>query len=281
MGVAGAVVGVSGGAVVAGMTAGGDVVAGVGWVPAAWLGVAAAFGGVLADVEHVGLGDGLVAATLPFEPVPLPWPPGIRWPVPLLLAPPPAPVADCTAGRRGADVDDRVPDPRHRHGGAGKQENGGQGQHRPQPRRAESVVGTADMGTGGGHRAPPGATLAARGEGGAGAGRGRCGRCGYRFPRRILPAPPGLTKKPGHRLRSDVTDPVAVPLSVHTEAAPEGEKRARPQPLANLAQAILGEREPGRFGVQFTPQQPAEVVVRRGHVVRSPSCILLQDRTER
>ena len=94
MGVAGAVVGVSGGAVVAGVTAGGDVVAGVGWVPAAWLGVAAAFGGVLADVEHVGLGDGLVAATLPFEPVPLPWPPGIRWPVPLLLAPPPAPVAD-------------------------------------------------------------------------------------------------------------------------------------------------------------------------------------------
>ena len=56
--------------------------------------MAAAFGGVLADVEHVGLGDGLVAATLPFplDPVPLPWPPGICWPVPLLLAPP-VPVA--------------------------------------------------------------------------------------------------------------------------------------------------------------------------------------------
>ncbi len=90
MGVAGAVVGVSAGAVVAGLTADGDVVAEVGWLPAAWLGVAAAFGGLLADVEHVGLGDGLVVATLPFEPVPLPWPPGTRWPVPvpLLLAPP-------------------------------------------------------------------------------------------------------------------------------------------------------------------------------------------------
>ncbi len=69
---------------------GAGVVAGVGWAPAPWLGVAAAFGGVLAGVEHVELGDGLMAATLPFplEPVPLPWPPGIRWPVPLLLAPP-------------------------------------------------------------------------------------------------------------------------------------------------------------------------------------------------
>ena len=91
MGVAGAVVGVSGGVVAGSCTVG--VTAGVGWLPAAWLGVTAAFGGVLAGVEHVGRGAGLVAATLPFEPVPLPWPPGICWPVPLLLAPP-APVAD-------------------------------------------------------------------------------------------------------------------------------------------------------------------------------------------
>ena len=67
VGVAGAVVGVADGAVV-GTLGAGCVAAEVGCTPPAWLGEAAAFGGVLADVEHVGLGDGPGGRDAPVSP---------------------------------------------------------------------------------------------------------------------------------------------------------------------------------------------------------------------
>jgi hypothetical protein len=58
-------------------------------------GVGLTFGGLLAAGVHVALGVGLAAVTFPFpcEPGAEPGPPGSRWPLPLLLAPP-VPVLD-------------------------------------------------------------------------------------------------------------------------------------------------------------------------------------------
>jgi hypothetical protein len=80
--VVGASVGDTTGAGVVGATAGVDC-------PAEWLGAVAAVGGAFTAGEQVVLADGFVTVKcpFPFEPVP-PEPPGIFWPLPLLLAPP-------------------------------------------------------------------------------------------------------------------------------------------------------------------------------------------------
>jgi hypothetical protein len=58
----------------------------------------------------------------------------------------------------------------------------------------------------------------------------------------------------------------AVALGVDPQAAREVlPGRPRPQLPADLAQAIRRRRQPGRLGVQFTPEEPGEVVVGRGH----------------
>jgi len=61
--------------------------------PTEWLGVAAALGGAFRAGEQVVLADGFVTVTFPFPFGPVtPEPPGIFWPLPLLL-PPPVPPA--------------------------------------------------------------------------------------------------------------------------------------------------------------------------------------------
>ena len=92
-GVVGVVVGVWLGAGVGALEAVG-VSEGTGSTSAAG-GVVLAFGTLLAAGEHEELADGLAAATFPFpfEPGAVLWPPVIRWPVPLLSAPP-VPVPD-------------------------------------------------------------------------------------------------------------------------------------------------------------------------------------------
>jgi len=87
-GVVGVVVGVWLGAGVGAVEAVG-VSEGTGSTSAAG-GVVLAFGTLLAAGEHEGLADGLAAATFPFpfEPGAVLWPRVIRWPVPLLSAPP-------------------------------------------------------------------------------------------------------------------------------------------------------------------------------------------------
>jgi len=62
--------------------------AGVG-CPADWLGAVAALGGAFTAGEQVVLADGFVTVTFPFPfGLVTPEPPGIFWPLPLLLAPP-------------------------------------------------------------------------------------------------------------------------------------------------------------------------------------------------
>lgn len=54
-----------------------------------WLGTVAALGGAFTAGEQVVLADGFVTVTFPFPFGPVtPEPPGICWPLPLLLAPP-------------------------------------------------------------------------------------------------------------------------------------------------------------------------------------------------
>ena len=61
--------------------------------PAEWLGAAAALGGAFRAGEQVVLADGFVTVTFPFPFGPVtPEPPGIFWPLPLLLPPPVPPV---------------------------------------------------------------------------------------------------------------------------------------------------------------------------------------------
>jgi hypothetical protein len=61
--------------------------------PAEWLGVTAALGGAFRAGEQVVLADGFVTVTFPFPFGPVtPEPPGIFWPLPLLLPPPVPPV---------------------------------------------------------------------------------------------------------------------------------------------------------------------------------------------
>ena len=67
-------------------------VAGVG-CPADWLGTVAALGGAVTAGEQVVPADGFVTVTFPFPFGPVtPEPPGIFWPLPLLLPPPVPPV---------------------------------------------------------------------------------------------------------------------------------------------------------------------------------------------
>ena len=80
--VVGASVGDTTGAGVVGATAGVDC-------PAEWLGAVAAVGGAFTAGEQVVLADGFVTVTFPFPfGLVTPEPPGIFWPLPLLLAPP-------------------------------------------------------------------------------------------------------------------------------------------------------------------------------------------------
>jgi len=84
--VVGASVGDTTGAGVVGATAGVDC-------PAEWLGAVAAVGGAFTAGEQVVLADGFVTVTFPFPFGPVtPEPPGIFWPLPLLLPPPLPPV---------------------------------------------------------------------------------------------------------------------------------------------------------------------------------------------
>lgn len=85
IGVVAALVGASVGDTGAGVV---GAAAGVG-CPAEWLGTVAALGGAFTAGEQVVLADGFVTVTFPFPFGPVtPEPPGICWPLPLLLAPP-------------------------------------------------------------------------------------------------------------------------------------------------------------------------------------------------
>lgn len=90
VGVVAALVGASvGDTTGAGVVGAADVVV----CPAEWLGVTAALGGAFRAGEQVVLADGFVTVTFPFPFGPVtPEPPGIFWPLPLLL-PPPVPPA--------------------------------------------------------------------------------------------------------------------------------------------------------------------------------------------
>ena len=90
------------------------------------------------------------------------------------------------------------------------------------------------------------------------------------MPGQDPPNLPGWPKNPGEGLRGYIPDPVPVALRVYAEPTPQGDEWARPQPPANLAQAIFGRRDPGCLGSEFPSQQPVEVVVRRSHVAGSP-----------
>lgn len=90
VGVVAALVGASvGDTTGAGVVGAADVVV----CPAEWLGVTAALGGAFRAGEQVVLADGFVTVTFPFPFGPVtPEPPGIFWPLPLLLPPPVPPV---------------------------------------------------------------------------------------------------------------------------------------------------------------------------------------------
>jgi hypothetical protein len=90
VGVVAALVGASvGDTTGAGVVGAADVVV----CPAEWLGVTAALGGAFRAGEQVVLADGFVTVTFPFPFGPVtPEPPGIFWPLPLLLPPPLPPV---------------------------------------------------------------------------------------------------------------------------------------------------------------------------------------------
>ena len=191
-------------------------------------------GTALAGVVQVALGFGLALTVVPLPwpgaPLPPPFPPPllIRWPVPAPLPPP-----DPFTGVVLPVLDEPMVVIACRTPGTaaalpGEDAHRGQGHHRPQPDHARPGPVPFPAGPAGGEPQQPQDRV-------AGLGRQMAGV-------------------------------QAVALRVDPQAAREVVPgRPRPQLPADLAQAIRRRRQPSRLGVQFTPEEPGEVVVGRGH----------------